>query len=107
MSEEPPRKLNYERQRRSVPEDMETRYPVLKFFIGFGGGVALSAVVWPLARASDGAVLGGIMAAMPIFKAFVAGCFMVYRPFKLVGAGLLASMAVGCLIFLSQCGPVV
>jgi hypothetical protein len=101
--------LDYERrrQRQRLPEDTRSRYAAFKFFLGFGVSVAVSAVVWPLVMrpGSEGAMCGWVV-GMPVLKAFFACCFTIYPPFKLVGAGLLASIPVGSLIFLSQCGPV-
>jgi hypothetical protein len=46
----------------------------------------------------------GASVGLPLLKLLVAAGFFSVRRWTLVGAGILASMAVGCLIFLSQCG---
>jgi hypothetical protein len=76
----------------------------LKFLAGFGGGILVSAIVWPLVFRAPGADLAEIaMWVLPLLKLAVAAGLLRVPSLRLAGGGVLASLAVGFLIFFGVC----
>ena len=74
-----------------------------KFVGGLVGGIAVSAVVWPVMNRA-GMAMELALLLLP-GKAMVGAAFIAFPRFKPVGIGVLVSLAVGCFIFFSTvCG---
>lgn len=81
-----------------------TRYPVAKFLGGMGAGTLLSALIWPLTfSASNGEALVTIIIGVLLLKLAGGITFLCLRPYRMLGGGILTSVALGFLIFFGVC----
>src|SRR5256885_2234228 len=90
-----------------------TGRPVLQFFGGLGAGTLLSLIAWALGfgavnSASDGGtVLVAMLFLVPTAKLATGITFLCLRPYRLLGGGIMASLAIGALIFFGMCANAV
>jgi hypothetical protein len=102
----PPQVLPYSPPYVQVP--IPAAVSLRRFFLGLGAGVAVSAVVWilgwkPLTGVGGGA--GMVVALLLIPGSKLAGGIvcLCLRPWRMMGAGILVSIALGALIFFGVC----
>src|SRR5829696_8392097 len=103
MSQPPPPRLEYQSPGYRRPPRPPDRYAVAKFLGGFGGGIVVSAVTWPLLFRSQTRLPEVAIYIVPAFKIIVGLGYLFVPRWRLVGGGVLASLAVGALIFFFSC----
>jgi hypothetical protein len=94
--------LNYQ-QPHFVPRPPPARYPVAKFLGGMGAGTLFSAILWPLTFDPRGDSLFAWIIVMLLIKISAGVTFLCMRPYRMLGGGILTSLALGFLIFFGVC----
>ena len=75
-----------------------------KFLGGMIGGTLISAIVWPLSfKPDDGDTLFAVIIVVLVFKLAAGITFLCLRPYRMLGGGILTSVALGFLIFFGVC----
>jgi hypothetical protein len=86
-----------------------SRRPGLQFLAGLGIGTLFSLVAWSLGfglaapSAGSDVLLIAMMWLVPTAKLAAGITFLCLRPYRLLGGGILTSMALGFLIFFGLC----
>jgi hypothetical protein len=100
----PPRvPLNYQ-QPYYAPLRPPTRYPVRKFLGGMAAGTLLSAILWPFSfSANRGDAIFSLVIVVLFLKLGAGISFLCMRPYRMIGGGIMTSVALGFLIFFGVC----